>query len=82
MYTWVPENENEEPPPPYTSTDEEYWRIVPTGHEIWTYYIHEVGFVAGKGDDDVFVCLALELFHPGFGFVEGALRKDVSAGWR
>ena len=33
----------------------------------------EVGFVAGKGDNDVFVRLALKLFYPGFRFVEGGL---------
>jgi hypothetical protein len=29
----------------------------------------EIGFVAGEGDDDVLVCLALELLHPGFCFI-------------
>lgn len=33
----------------------------------------EIGLVAGERDDDVLVCLALELFYPGFGFVEGGL---------
>lgn len=36
---------------------------------------HEVQFVPCQRDDDVFVCLALELFDPGFCFVEGALYK-------
>ena len=33
----------------------------------------EIGFVACECDDDVFVCLALEFFYPGFGFVERGL---------
>jgi len=34
---------------------------------------HEIEFVAGEGDDDVLVGLALEFFDPGFCFVEGGL---------
>ena len=30
---------------------------------------HHIGFIAGEGNDDVLVGLALKLFHPGFGFV-------------
>ena len=33
----------------------------------------EIELVAGEGDNDVFVCLALKLFYPGFGFIEGGL---------
>lgn len=29
----------------------------------------EIELVAGEGDDDVFVGLALEFFDPGFGFI-------------
>ena len=33
----------------------------------------KIGFVACEGDDDVLVCLALELFYPGFCFIKGGL---------
>jgi hypothetical protein len=39
----------------------------------------EVELVAGEGDDDVLVGLALELLDPGLGLVEGGLRGLVGA---
>jgi hypothetical protein len=32
--------------------------------------VDEIELIAGKGDDDVFVGLALEFFYPGFCFIE------------
>jgi hypothetical protein len=37
----------------------------------------EVELVAGEGDDDVLVGLALELLDPGLGLVEGGLRREL-----
>ena len=43
---------------------------------------HEIEFVAGEGDDNVFVGLALEFFDPGFCFVEGGLGVLVWGRWK